>query len=322
MYVNKNPEYFLTVAAEHSFSRAAEKLYVSQPYLSQHIRHLEERFGVRLLDRSRTPLELTAAGRLYAHYLESLNRLDHKLLADFDALSSGREQTLRVGLSNWRAGALLPDIFPIFMERCPHVRPEFIESTTDELYRLAESGEIDFAVLNASPGAPEGITTETILYERILLVRHRKNAAALELLRQQAAGEPLDLHLLESERVLLMQPKIVIAERIRNFLDQQQLVLRNVAYCTNTMTALSLTARNCGFCFVNETGIRSAPERDALVFFDLATPDMIHPLCVVYSKSSYLRPAARTFIDVMSEFYRLSDAALFDNDEAENRMLP
>lgn len=306
MYVNKNPEYFLTIAAEHSFSRAAEKLFVSQPYLSQHIRHLEERFGVQLLDRSRTPLALTRAGQLYAHYLESLNRLDRKLLSDLETLSSGGEQILRIGLSNWRAGALLPDIFPIFVEQCPQVRPEFIESTTDELYRLAESGDIDFAVLNASPGAPDGVTTETILYERILLVGHRENATASEFIRRQSAGEPLNLHLLEGERVLLMQPKIVIAERIRNFLDQRQIALRNVTYCTNTMTALSLTARNCGFCFVNETGMRSAPERDTLVFFDLGAQDMVHPLCVVYSKSSYLRPAARTFIDIMSDFYRRS----------------
>lgn len=304
MQVNKNPEYFLTIVAEGSISRAAKKLYVSQPYLSQHVTRLEQEYGVRLLDRSTVPLTVTEAGSVYVKYLESCRQLHQKLLGDFASLGMNREQTLRLGFSNWRANTLLPDILPIFSERCPQVRIDLFELPTNELYRLAETGDIDFAVTNAAADVPDTVTTETVLYERILLVGHRANPAAAELLRRRERGEGVDLHLIEDERVILMQPKIVISERIRNFLDQRQIVLRNVTYCTNTTTALNLVARNYGFCFLNETGIRSAPDRDELCFFDLNTPDMVHPLCVIYRKNSYLRPAARTFIDVMNEFYR------------------
>ncbi len=55
----KNPEYFLTVAREGSISRAAEKLYLSQPYLSQCIGRLEQELQMKLFDRSHTPLVLT-----------------------------------------------------------------------------------------------------------------------------------------------------------------------------------------------------------------------------------------------------------------------
>ncbi len=59
-------------------------------------------------------------------------------------------------------------------------------------------------------------------------------------------------------------------------------------YSTNTTTALSLTAGNYGFCFVNETAIRTAPNRNQLAFFDLGSDDLIHPLCVVYKKGTDL----------------------------------
>lgn len=304
MQVNKNPEYFLTIAAEGSISRAAKKLYVSQPYLSQHVTRLEQEFGVQLLDRSTVPLTVTAAGEIYVKYLESSRQLHQKLLDDFASLGADREQTLRLGFSNWRASTLLPDVLPLYSRRWPQVRIDLFELPTNELYRYAERGDVDFAVTNAAADAPDAVTTETILYERILLVGHRDNPVTAELTRRQSAGEPLDLHLLEDERVILLQPKIVIAERVRNFLDQRQIALRNVTYCTNATTALRLAAKNYGFCFINETGVRSAPERDALAFFDLNAADMVHPLCVIYRKSSYLRPAARGFIDVMSEFYR------------------
>ena len=309
MQINKNPEYFLTIASEGSFSRAARKLYVSQPYLSQHVTRLEEEFGVKLLDRSTVPLRVTEAGEIYVKYLESCRQLSQKLLGDFASLGADREQTLKLGFSNWRANTLLPDVLPIYSRRCPQVRIDLFELPTNELYQLAERGEIDFAVMNAAEDAPDTVTTETVLYERILLAGHRDNPVTAELLRMQERGEPIDLHLLENERVILMRPKVVIAGRVQNFLDQRQITLRNVTHCTNTTTAISLTAQNYGFCFLNETGVRSAPNREELVFFDLNTPDMVHPLCVIYRKNSYLRPIARSFIDVMSEFYRGADAS-------------
>lgn len=108
MYINKNPEYFLTIVSEGSFSKAAEKLFISQPYLSQYVLRIEKEFGVTLLDRSRSPMQLTEAGRIYVQYLESGLRLEQKLLSDLGELSRDREQTLRLALSSWRAGVQLP----------------------------------------------------------------------------------------------------------------------------------------------------------------------------------------------------------------------
>lgn len=302
MRYNKSPEYFLTVAAEGSFSKAAEKLYVSQPYLSQHVLRLEKEFGVQLLDRSQTPLRLTEAGRVYVNYLESGKRLDQKLLSDFAELSRDREQTLRLALSSWRAGVLLPDILPAYAAQYPQVRLDVMEYPTNELYGLVLDERADLAVMNTSLDTPEGITVETIMHERILLAGNRRNPVTQAFLAAQERGEPIDLHALENERVVLMRPGTFLSTRVRNFLDKEQVALRRVTYGTNAATALGLAARDYGFCFLNETGVRSAPGGE-LAFFDFDTPDMTHPLCAVYKASSYLRPIARAFIDVTAEFY-------------------
>ena len=65
----KNPEYFLAIVKERSISKAADRLYLSQPYLSQYLAKLESNLGVTLLDRSHTPLRLTPAGELFYAYL-------------------------------------------------------------------------------------------------------------------------------------------------------------------------------------------------------------------------------------------------------------
>lgn len=304
MRVNKNPEYFLTIAAEGSISKAAEKLYVSQPYLSQYIIRLEDGFGVKLLDREKTPLELTPAGRIYASYLESTLQMYQKLLQDFDAINIRQAQTLRLGFSNWRASTLLPDILPLFVEQHPDVRLEFLEVPNSDLYRLASEDKVDFVMMNTSLNIPDYLTSETILYEHILLVGNRNDPVTKKLQQMQELGQELDLHLLEGERVISLRPESALAGRVNNYLDKNQVVLRNVVYTDNAATALNLTAQNFGFCFLNGTGVSSAPNSQELVFFDLNSDDMVYPLCVVYKKQSYLRPMARAFINLTIEFYK------------------
>lgn len=302
--VNKNPEYFLTVAAEGSISKAAEKLFVSQPYLSQHIIRLEESYNMQFLDREKTPLKLTPAGEVYANYLESCRQMYQKLIMDFDAISASRSQTLRLGFSNWRASALLPDILPVFSAKYPEVKLEFFEVPTSDLYRLIADDKVDFVFMNTTLDSPDYVTTETILYERILLVGNRSHPVTQKLAQMQDAGQPIDLHCLEPERMILLRPELPLAKRVNNYLDKQQVLLKNVVYTTNASTALNLVSQNYGFCFLNETGIPSAPNPQELRFFDLNSDDLIHPLCVVYKKNSYLLPIARTFIDMTIEFYQ------------------
>ena len=84
----KNPEYFLAIVKERSISKAADRLYLSQPYLSQYLAKLESNLGVTLLDRSHTPLRLTPAGELFYAYLERQDYLDRQLESDLRTLQS------------------------------------------------------------------------------------------------------------------------------------------------------------------------------------------------------------------------------------------
>lgn len=121
MYI-KNPEYFITTVREGSISKAAEKLYLSQPYLSQCIARTEKELGVKLFDRSHMPLKLTEAGKIYMRYLESVGVLTGQFEEQLGELKTGRSRTLNVGMTLWRGSVLLPDILPSYSESHPDVR--------------------------------------------------------------------------------------------------------------------------------------------------------------------------------------------------------
>lgn len=90
MYI-KNPEYFITTVREGSISKAAEKLYLSQPYLSQCIARTEKELGVKLFDRSHMPLKLTEAGKIYMRYLESVGVLTGQFEEQLGELKNGAQ---------------------------------------------------------------------------------------------------------------------------------------------------------------------------------------------------------------------------------------
>ena len=197
MVQDRNPEYFLAIASEKRISKAAEWLHISQPYLSQYVIHLEKEFGVRLLDRTKSPLALTAAGKVYANYLEDSSQLYEQLLQDFTRLNASRRQTLRVAMSNWRASTLLPSILPAFSQEHPEAHLELLERPTSEMFRLVADNTVDFALMNTNLNTPAYLTTETILYEKILLVGNRGNRAAQALAEACRAGREPELSVLE-----------------------------------------------------------------------------------------------------------------------------
>jgi len=175
MYI-KNPEYFITTVREGSISKAAEKLYLSQPYLSQCIARTEKELGVKLFDRSHMPLKLTEAGKIYMRYLESVGVLTGQFEEQLGELKTGRSRTLNVGMTLWRGSVLLPDILPSYSESHPDVRITLREHHTAQLSKLLQEDQIDFALMNM-PLNLDDFVYDTIFNERLLLVASKDHPA-------------------------------------------------------------------------------------------------------------------------------------------------
>lgn len=300
--INKNPEYFLTVAAERSISRAAEKLFLSQSYLSQHIIRLEQEQGAKLFER-KSPLELTEAGRVYRDYLESSSYLYHKLRADLDALSGG-EETVRIGTGTWRGALLLPQILPALLSGHPRAQVSLVEFPVSELLAQVQSGAADFAVMNTTVSTlPDGLMQEVLAQERILLAAAPVLPAAQALLAAQQKGRPIDLRLLDGQVLIALNRELTVGRHVENFIERSHIRFSRRIDTTNNSTALALAAQGLGFCFVVEGGLADAHSR-GLVTIDLGARDLVLPLSIVRKSGSFLSPAAQDAIELIREQYR------------------
>ena len=303
----KNPEYFLTIVKERSISKAAERLYLSQPYLSQYLAKLEGSLGVVLLDRSHSPLKLTPAGELFHAYLERQSFLDRQLVSDLRDLQDKKRPVLHLGVSPWRGSNLLPDILPRFEEQYPDVQVVLHEAPVPELGELAEANVIDFCIMQI-PDSLEELTYEPVMRERIFLVGRRDHPMLQGLDSTWDAPRPFpDLRLLERERLIMLPADWRLSRQLYNLFSVYSVEPQNILVTTNTTTAINLAAEKMGFAFLQESGVSRTPYLDRLACFTVGEPPLTCPLAVVYKKNGFLSPAARTFIDLVRDFYSRYD---------------
>lgn len=301
MLINTNPNYFLTVAREKSITRAAEKLYITQPSLSQHISKLEKDLGVRLFDRTKNPIAITEAGLIYKRYLESNSYLYLKLLAD---LNNDRLKKVDMGVGTWRGSILLPRILPDFMKENVETRVHLHEFPISEQLSRLEDGQTDFAIMNMAPAdVPRGITCENIITERILLAISADHPMAEALKEAAKDGQTPDLRLLENERYISLDSRQSVGRCLENYLEQNRLAFPEQLTTSNNRTVLHLVAAGAGFCFVVETGLADEG-MDRLLTFDMHTPDLEIPLAFLYKTNAYLSPAAQNLMERIRAYYR------------------
>ncbi len=141
-------QYAIALAEVRNFSQLAEMLDISQPALSKQILSLEKDLGVKLFDRTETPLKLTQAGEFFIQQAQELLYKENQLLHSMGRFRSGEEGRLVIGISPFRCTYLIPDIVKKIRERFPGVQVVLHETGSDVLKKEAADGKFDFAIVN------------------------------------------------------------------------------------------------------------------------------------------------------------------------------
>lgn len=144
-------KYFVTVAEELSFVRAAQRLHMSQPPLSQQIKALEEELGVELLSRTRREVKLTEAGRVFLaegrELLEKAQAVAHRTRQ----AAGGEHATLRVGMATSALFHVLPALLDRVKAMLPNVSMTITDMNSEEQIRSLSVDRIDLGFIHARP---------------------------------------------------------------------------------------------------------------------------------------------------------------------------
>ncbi|MFC6158653.1 LysR family transcriptional regulator [Kribbella jiaozuonensis] len=159
--------YFVGVAEELHFGKAAERLYISTPTLSQQIKQLEREVGTTLLIRHSRGVELTPAGQVFLARARETIQAAGLALKDTRRAAGLDEPVLRLGLLNGIPGWLPAALEQLATERFPNSTVTLEAGTTTDQLRMLTAGEIDLGLVRTPITLPSAITSEHLAAEEL-----------------------------------------------------------------------------------------------------------------------------------------------------------
>lgn len=161
-------DYFIALAEERSYTKAAARLHITQQTLSCHMQTLEKELGTRLINRT-VPLRLTHAGSIFLEHARSFQSHHKALIQEFQDIACDERGHLSLGIASTRGHALLPRCLSIFQKAHTGIDVTICEEENEVLCDLVKAGRLDMIVAVVPPDQP-GLVIHKLYSERLVLV--------------------------------------------------------------------------------------------------------------------------------------------------------
>jgi DNA-binding transcriptional LysR family regulator len=287
--------YFVTVARERNFSRAAEKLHIAQPPLSRQIQQLEDEIGVALFDRQSRPLALTEPGRLlFEQAVQMLDRMD-EMKGMMRRLREAKRARFAIGFVGSTLYGYLPEVIRDYRAARPGVELTLNELTTMEQIAALKEGRIDIGFGRIPFDDPQ--------IERVVLRNERLCAAVPtnHVLASRANGLQIEELAGDALIVYPRAPRPSYADQVLALFRKRDMRPPLVHEVREVQTALGLVAAEAGLCVVPVSLQRL--RRDNIAFKPLKDEDAVSPI-ILSKRKGDRSPEAGLIVDLIRKIYR------------------
>ncbi|AYB38266.1 LysR family transcriptional regulator [Brevibacillus laterosporus] len=284
----KQLHYFVTVSNQLSYSKAAQKLHISQPSLSNAIKNLEQEVGSPLLDRNTRKMELTDAGKIL--YKKSI-----LLLSQMNMLKKEMEEVKLTGSGDLIIGIIesvkhwIPKVIREYQDRFPSINIKLIEVLSGKAVKESLR-KYDTHLLITNQYINEADIESFPLYdERLVLVLHRDHPLTQK-------KESILLKELEREPFIISTDGFQTREDILTAFTLEQMTPKIKFEIERFETALTLVRENLGITIIPENYL-SEPMDASIVQKTIDSSALERTVYLTFMKNRYLAPAVQTFLE-------------------------
>lgn len=280
--------YYVEIVRQSSFTKAAEKLFVSQSTLSKSIRALEEEFQMELINRAAKDFQLTSAGEVFYEYAVRILNFYHTQTQELFQRLHSANGTLRVGMPPTAGAIFFFSILYKFREMYPGIELQIEEMTSKSVAGRVAAGELDMGVVIEPFSDDKFIKRPVYTSEAVLLVSKK---------HPLAAKRCVSLPALREEKFLLVTPDYMFHDVVLGKCQEAGFIPNVVFESYQWEMLFEMVADDQGICILpkplidkfNHTRVRQIGLKD---------PEFPWTLSLVYRKDKFITVPMQCFLDL------------------------
>ncbi|MCH3950165.1 MAG: LysR family transcriptional regulator [Acidaminococcus sp.] len=282
----QNLKYMMVVAQEKSITKAANKLFIAQPALSQIIKQVEKEVGASIFVRNTSGVTLTEEGRIFLDFAENVARDEYRYKKRIEEVRSNAAREVRVGLTGTQGTYSLPYFLPQFKKKYPMARVTLVENNSGIIERKILDGTVDIGLIHP-PIQVDGLENFEISHDDFVIIPTEQSHYQRYIYYREGDDRPyLDLKFLQDEPIAITTPQ----QRSRRLCDEVFLRAgiepRILQESKNLITLDALAQVNYATVLLPRKQLSAELKRRAYFFIDPKYA-AYYPLYVSVAKGAY-----------------------------------
>lgn len=284
-------EYFCAVSQYHSITQAAQKLFVTQPAISNAIRELEKEFSVSLFIRSKNHLTLTNEGELFYQKATTLLAAIHQASSQFYDLGK-QILPVKVGIPPLLSTLFFPETLIAFHERYPQIPVELFEYGSIRAASLVQEEQLDLAFVNMHFYDADNMNTYQILSEHIVFCVSPEH--------RLADAKNVSVEMLKDEPLIMYNTDSVQNATLRALFESKGIKPNVIMHASQLYTIKAFIRENLGGACFYSSILADCPDFIKIPIVPLISQD----IGLVWKKGKYLNSSANRFISFVKSYTR------------------
>jgi DNA-binding transcriptional LysR family regulator len=281
---------FCDLAELQSFSKTADKHFLSQSAISQQLAQLELAYKCQLINRKKRPIELTKEGQLFYTAAIDIFERHEQLRSELNALKSSTESRINVAAIYSIGMHTLPDYIKKFMAKYPNVNVHIEYLSANRIYELILAGDIDIGLV-AVPKRDKRLDVYDFEDEPLVLACSPKHSLSQE--------SQVDIHKLQFERFISFGKDVPTRIWIDNIFERYNIVVRQAMEFDNIETVKRAVELNSGISILPQTAILQEIKAGTIKAIGFSNEDFIRPTGIIVRKGKLLGQTGRYFIELL-----------------------
>lgn len=282
----KEQLYVCTLAEYGNMSKAAKKLFISQPALSLYINNLEKTMGSKLFIRKDNYYKLTYMGEKYVEKAKQMLLLECEFNDELHNFFKGVTGRLRIGVQSRRSPYIVPEIASYFRDKYPEIELVFRESHTSGLEAMAANYELDIIIYSCMKRRKD-LNYDHIFNDNIFLAVNsssplRRKAKWIE----NSNFQQIDFEDLKDETFILPQKGQSLREVCDILLEREGIVPKKIIEIRNIETIMRLVAANFGIGFNRVSYMTYMSHIKNIEYYNIAQGEVASELVIAYPNGS------------------------------------